>query len=327
MKKQTLRYHFILFSVILVFSLVFITSCSKSLAAGDSDASYNKSEIYYENSSDSGIGTLPTGGTENPNAKIIKNASAEIRTLTYDDFTEKLYLKITELGGYTDSESFSGSAPYRYAYITIRIPADKLDDFKTELSSLGTLTRYSATKQDVTLTYTSLKAKVDTLKLEADAVEELFEKAKTTNDLAQISSLQSKLYDLRLEINQAEAQLAAYDNSIAYSTVKLTVNEIKEHVVVEPEKKNAFERIGENLKENLSDIGNFFVDFFVWFVSAIPYFIIFGVIGTGAVFIIIAIKKRRSVNSNEDFQNDKNGNATNENSESAESGESSEENK
>ena len=293
MKKQTLsRSLSLLFviSILLISVLVSYTSCAKGGSA--LDAIYQDSAPSASDSN-GGIGNLPSGGVDNPNAKIIKTASANIRTLTYDNFIEKTYLKITELGGYTDSESFSGSAPYRYAYIVVRIPADKLDSFKEELSALGTLTSYTADKQDVTLTYSTLKAKVDTLTLEAAAVEELFEIAKASGNLSEISSLQTKLYDLRLEINQATAQLNAYDNSIAYSTVKLTVNETKEYIPQpEPEKKGAFKRIGENLKENLTDIAHFFVEFFVWFVSAIPYLIIFGIIGSGIVFVIISLKRK-----------------------------------
>ena len=311
MKKQTLSHRLRSFSVILIllFSvIVSYTSCAKGGSAFD--AEYNKSEIYQDSvvntgSENGGIGKLPSGGVDNPNAKIIKTASANIRTLTYDDFIEKTYSKITELGGYTDSESFSGSAPYRYAYIVVRIPADKLDSFKQELSALGTLTSYTADKQDVTLTYSTLKAKVDTLTLEAAAVEELFELAKASGNLSEISSLQSKLYDLRLEINQATAQLNSYDNSIAYSTVKLTVNETKEYVpVTEPEKKGAFQRIGENLKENLTDIGHFFVEFFVWFISAIPYLVIFGAIATGIVFLVTKRKRKAKNNHDKNRQNE-----------------------
>ena len=62
-----------------------------------------------------GIGSLPSGGVDNPNAKIIKIADASINTENYEDFIEALYEKITAYKGYTDSDTLSGSAPSRRA--------------------------------------------------------------------------------------------------------------------------------------------------------------------------------------------------------------------
>ena len=247
----------------------------------------------YE-SDGNGIGSLPSGGIDNPNAKIIKIADATVNTEDYEGFIEALYAKITSYKGYTESDTLSGSSPNRRATITVRIPAADLDAFKNDLSGMGTMTYYSARKIDVSLTYSTLTARKDTLTLEIGVVEELFEIAKEDGNLDRISELEKRLSNLKLELAETNAEIAVYDNDIAYSTVNLSVYE--KEIIEEPEEEpelGAFARIGVNLSKNLKDIGHFFVEFFVFFVSALPYIIIIGAVVTAIILLLVYIDKRK----------------------------------
>lgn len=292
MKKKNLKLKATALILVLLMAISVFVSC------GAKSDNWSGGDAYMENSapipgdkvdgSNGGLGTVPSGGIDNPSAKIIKKATAEMQTTEYDKFLTDLYTKITEFEGYTDGESFSGSGKYRRATVTIRIPAAKLEDFKAALSGLGTMTYYSATKQDVTLTYDILKSEVDTLTAEIVIVEELFEIAKASGDLARITEVEEKLTDLRLRIAKANAQLSVYDNSISYSTVNLTVYE--KAVIEEPEPEpdpTAFQRIGKNLSNAFKGIGEFFVDLFVFIVSAIPYLLVIALFACIPAIIII----------------------------------------
>ena len=291
-------------SAILLITLLFaltmlLSSCNASNADGGNymPGAPDKGEMN-SGSSDSGggIGSLPSGGVDNPSAKIIKIADATVKTLDYDTFIDELYAKITEYKGYTDGESFRGSAPTRTATVTVRIPADSLDAFKTALSGMGTMTYYNADKIDVSLQYATLSARIETLEVEIGVVEDLFEIAKNEGNLDRIYTLEQRLTALKLDLAESRAEIAVYDNSIAYSTVNLTVKEYEEVVEEEPEpeeEKGAFVRIGENLARNFKDIGNFFVELFVFLISATPYLLLIGGIVTGIIFLIKAIKRRK----------------------------------
>jgi len=240
-----------------------------------------------------GIGNLPGGTGDNHAAKIIKTANAEINTDGYDDFLSALYAKINEYGGYTDSESFRTSGDMRRASITVRIPADKLEDMKGELGKLGTLTYYNAERQDVTAAYEILVSEVETLELEVGVVEELFDIAKVSGDLAKISQLESRLTELKLRIAEGKTKLKVYDNAIAYSTLYLNVCEvIKEEPIVE--KDGAFARIGTNLKNNFENIGSFFTEAFVWLISALPYIVLIAIPSTIVIVVLVKVRKRKS---------------------------------
>ena len=64
------------------------------------------------------------------------------------------------------------------------------------------------------------------------------------------------------------------------------------------ENEGAFAKIGRQFSENLSDIGKGLRAFFIWFVSAVPYFVLIGILGCGIFFAIFGIvrsgKRRRA---------------------------------
>ena len=311
MKKHGIFSKISVVIIILLMTVSMLASCgsaNKDYAGGDDyvNSSPNKAPTLDNSNGagEGGIGNVPSGGIDNPAAKIIKTANAEMSTTEYDQFLTDLYAKITEFSGYTDGETFSGSSKYRRATVTIRIPAARHEEFKSALSGLGTMTYYSADKQDVTLTYATLKAEVDTLTAEIEIVEELFEIAKQSGDLKEISNVEEKLTELRLRVAQANARLSVYDNSIAYSTIYLTVYE--REIIEEPEPEpdpTAFERIGKNLKNAFTGIGNFFVDLFVFLVSAVPYLLVISLFAAIPVTVIILVKRKRRRGKKSDGEN------------------------
>ena len=73
----------------------------------------------------------------------------------------------------------------------------------------------------MTLDYVDKTAYKESLQVEYDRVMELLEEAK---DLDQILALESKLSQLRYEIDSYESQLRTYDNLIDYSTVHIYIS-------------------------------------------------------------------------------------------------------
>ena len=299
MKKRTLVS---ILSVILLLAatLSIFTSCAASTGGtggynGGAEAKpgYGDGGIMNDVADNSGLGTLPSGSADAPGAKIIKTANATVQAKEYEAFLSAVSEKIKQYGGYTDAESYSGSLPHRESSITVRIPAEHFESFRTDLNTLGTLSYFSAKKDDVSMTYATLTAKVETLTLEVGVVEELFAIAKEGGDLTKIAELEERLTDIKLELAEARAKLSAIDNSVAYSTVYLTVIERVDEAVLAPkEEKGVFARIGENLLTNLKDIGSFFVELFVFLVSALPYIVIIGAVTAGIILLVKFIKRK-----------------------------------
>ena len=128
-------------------------------------------------------------------------------------------------------------------------------------------------------------------KLQAEAVENLFELAEKEGDLTKISSLQKELFDIRLELAEAESSLLVYDNSISYSTVTIRVSETKEYIPEPVEERGFFGKIYDCLKKNIGYIFDDIESFTIWFITNIPYFIINAILITIAVFVFIKLRK------------------------------------
>ena len=99
------------------------------------------------------------------------------------------------------------------------------------------------------------------------------EKAETVED---IINIEDKLTDVRYNIDSEKSRLTNWDRQVSYSTVNLSVEEVVEY---SPEAKISYgERLWLSLKNGLQSVGEFFSDFLVWFVGALPALVILAVL-------------------------------------------------
>lgn len=229
------------------------------------------------------------------NQKIITTLNLSAQTEEMDPLLEKINAKITQLGGYMESQEIYNGSTYnsyrhRYAYLTIRIPADQLQSFVALVQEQANVVSQSTTTENVTLTYVGIESRITALETEQTRLLELLAKAENMEDLLLI---ESRLTEVQAELEEYSSRLRVMDNKINYSTIHLDLEEVKEYTPVEDEPKTVWERIGSGLSDNLKDIGNGFVDFFVWLVVAVPYLIIIGVIATVVILVIKKATKRK----------------------------------
>lgn len=217
--------------------------------------------------------------------KLIKTVSLSMETRTFDTLKSKMEESISSFGGYIENSSYDapqGGRQYRYYYLCVRIPAENLDDFVGKAGELGTITNKSEHVEDVTLDYVDKTAYKDSLKTEYERVMELLEKA---TDLEQILALESKLSELRYEINSYESQLRTYDNQIDYSTVNISISEVEyEHETND----TVSSRISNGFKSSLFAVRDFFVNAFVFLISNLPVLVL---LAAAVILVVIGIKK------------------------------------
>ena len=89
-----------------------------------------------------------------------------------------------------------------------------------------------------------------------------------------------------------KSQLRKYDDLISYCTVRISVREVWRETVPDGRTQTFGERIATGLKENLLDIGEGFSDFAVWFVTSLPYLLIWAVVIAAVVLIVRAVIRR-----------------------------------
>lgn len=250
---------------------------------------------YYDmesaKSEDGGL-TGDTDSTVLPEGRkwiITVNMSAETEDL--DALMEALNGKISGLGGYVeDQDSYNGSMyssrRYRSASLTVRIPAQRVDEFTEEMSGIANVVSTNLSREDITLSYVATESRVKALQTEEARLLELMEQAETMADLLEI---ESRLTDVRYELENRASQLRLYDNQVDYATIYLSIDEVQEYTPVD--EPTVWERISGGFVSSIKGVGNGLLDLLVWVLAKSPYLVILGGVTVG---VVVLIKKRKA---------------------------------
>lgn len=322
-----------LFAVVLIAALVlaFFAGCAKSVsyesayddyylnsngnimepgAVAPSSPSYGYDGSYAEKEavSDSITGTTSSNGVMIPYdpsttaEKIIYSASVQMETLQFDDTVSSLEAAVKSIGGFVESSNISGDTSYdsdgkvqilnRKAFYTVRIPAEKFNDFLTFSGTLGNITSSNKDASNVTSQYTDFEARLTSLRTEETRLLELLAKA---TDINALISLESRLSEVRYDIEAIQRNLKNLDSRIAYSSVSFTIREVRvyqSHVSVQ---RSFGERIGDSFTGGWDDFVDGLEDFCVGFVGAIFPLTIVAALAVVAVLLIRkAVKKGKA---------------------------------
>lgn len=214
--------------------------------------------------------------------KLIKTVNLDVETKDYDGLLTNLETKIEELGGYIEYLDCYGSS-YRHASITARIPAEKLDGFVKQVGETANITGRSESVEDVTLQYVDLDSHIRMLKEEQERLLELLTTAETVEDMI---TIESRLGEVRYQLESMNSQLRTFDNQVAYSTVHININEVIELTpVVEL---TDGERIAQGFAKSVADVLYGIKEFFINLIINIPYIIVWGIV-IAIIFVIIRI--------------------------------------
>jgi len=243
------------------------------------------------------------------NQKLIKNVYMDVETKEFDTLLENLSKKVTEMKGYIESSQVSGNSyeyeSMRYASLTIRIPSNLLDQFVSVVEKDANVTNKTEGTQDVTLQYVDMSSHVEALRAEQKSLMKILEAATKIEDIIQI---QAQLTQVRYEIESYESQLRTYDNLVDYSTVTVSINEVKRETSTQTE--SFAEKISARFTTNLYNIGQGFQAFIIWLISSIPYILIWAVVIILFVFIyrkaVPKMKGRKHLNKTNDKVSSKN---------------------
>ena len=135
--------------------------------------------------------------------KLIRNVNLNVETKSFDDLLAMLEQRTKELGGYVESSySFNGSSyengkGVRNANMTIRIPADQMDAFLSDVSLAANVVSRNENVSDVTLTYVDLESHRNALRTEEDSLIKMMEAAESIEDLI---TIESRLSDVRYQL-------------------------------------------------------------------------------------------------------------------------------
>ena len=224
--------------------------------------------------------------------KMIRDASLDIETEKYDDFIASLNKAITQAGGFVQFASESGDnynyTSSRYQQMEIRVPAEKLDAFLGSVSSLATITSKQISVKEITGEYINTQSRIKALETEYEALLKILEKASKVEDLI---SIQERLTNVNAELEKNKTALKTYDEQIAYSTVTMSISEVER--VTKTQNRTFGQELKSRLSDNLYNISQGARSFAIWFISSLPYILIFAVTAAAVAVAVFKIRKHR----------------------------------
>lgn len=272
-------------AILLAISLLLAGCGATSKAAMDSNG-YVSAETAAQGSYD--LGDTDTAAQLPQGRKFIITMNLDAEAEDLNGALAAISEKLTALDGYMESQNiYNGSAysgrRYRHANLTLRVPAERLDEFTAAVDAISNVVSSSRDTDDVTLQYVDTESRVKALETERDRLLELMEQAETMSDLLEI---ESRLTDVRGELEQYASRLKVLDNQIDYATVNLSLSEVTEYTPVAEETR--LEKIRDGFVDSVKGVWTLILDCISFVLMNIPYILVFGLILWG----IIALVKR-----------------------------------
>lgn len=268
------------------FLLVSFTACSAGEKNSMADYDNVKDSYISEDYSELADGSVTTSTISGE--KIIKNADITLKAESYDETIANLNKKIASSDLYIEySESFQSESDYggKNGNYTIRVPADKLEDFKTFLKSIGEIEYISENSKNITSEYIDVSARLTALKGQEKRLLEILKEANTVSEIIEI---EEKLAEVRMQIEQYTQTIKEYDNKIEYSTVQLY---IYEEGVNKTANQSFLEKIGEAFADSFNAFKDILQRAVIVAIWLLPYIICAAVI---VFIVIICIKVSRN---------------------------------
>lgn len=270
-------------------ALLLFTGCaanSKDSYAGASPEAAPGDGIYDSSSGTSNVVT---------DRKLIRRISLDAETEDMDTLLTSIDSKVAELGGYVESRSIRSGSSYvsyqqsRYATLTIRIPAERLDDFVSHVGDVSNVTSTSETSEDVTLNYVATESRMKALQAEEARLLALIDEAA---NLSELLELEKRLTDVRTELEKVTSQLKLYDNLVDYGTINLSINEVTQYTPTE--EPTFWERISTGFMNSVKNLGVILTELVIFFVCALPYLIPLAAIGGVVLLIVKLVSKKKN---------------------------------
>jgi hypothetical protein len=158
------------------------------------------------------------------NRKLIRNATAELEVVSFDESVQKITAFAAEEKGYVSTTNSEKQANGKLrGEIVVKVLPDNLDRFLGKLRGIGELKNQALTTEDVTKSYFDTESRLKNARLmEQRLIEILKTKSK---DVADLLEVEKELGRVREEIETMQGELKFMDSQVAFATVTITLAE------------------------------------------------------------------------------------------------------
>src|SRR5437588_459105 len=166
----------------------------------------------------------PSNTSPTANRKLVRNATAELEVVSFDESVQKITAFATEEKGYIATTSSEKQANGKLrGEIVVKVLPDNLDRFLGKLRGIGELKNQALTTEDVTKAYFDTESRLKNARLmEQRLIEILKTKSKDVSDLLEV---EKELGRVREQIETMQGELKFMDSQVAFATVTITLAE------------------------------------------------------------------------------------------------------
>ena len=220
--------------------------------------------------------------------RIVKTGEVTLEVENVGEALGQVRAMAVELGGYVGG-SQAGTLDDR-ATLTIRIPAATFEDALARLHGMDAELVAEATReQDVTGQVVDLAARIENLQASEASYRELVARAERVED---ILAVQSRLDQVRGEIEQLTAQLEALEGQAALSTLTITLVPRATPVATTTEAWDPAAQLDRALA-SVVGIGQGLLDGLIWFVVVwLPILLVLALLGLVALRGVLEVRRR-----------------------------------
>ena len=142
---------------------------------------------------------------------------------------------------------------------------------------------------DVTESYADTEARLKTLRLQEERLLEILSKA---TELSDVLELESRLSDVRYQIESYEATLRNYDSRVSYSTLYITLQEVVEYSIINDPPQTLGQRLSDGFADSMRLVKNSAENALVWLVTYLPLVLLWAVILAVVVWLVLRLVRR-----------------------------------
>ena len=151
----------------------------------------------------------------------IKNGEITLEVPSPEDTMAEIVAIVESKGGYVSDSSLQQQQDQRPRInMTVRVPEAEFDSLTAELHRMGVVTRSRTWINDVTEEYIDLRARLNNLESEEEALRQILERAETVEDML---AVRRQLNDVRGQIDSLSGRLRYLDDRISHSTYWINI--------------------------------------------------------------------------------------------------------
>ena len=265
-------------------------------------------ETTAEAPAENGLGSDGTSGTSSGTSatvaelteKLIYEGNLTVETREFDKAVESVEQLVQQCGGFIESSNVEGNTRYesdgsvrvvnRYASYTLRVPASQFQSVLSQAGEIGNVIQSNTQVTNVTSQFTDQEARKESLEVQEERLLSLLEQAP---DVETLVTLESRLSDVRYEIESIERSLRNLQTQVDYSTIYLYLREVAAYTPTASVQRTFGEQLSDALHGGWSGFVNGLKSLIVGLAACFPLVIVLVIAAVFGVRAFLKVRRRK----------------------------------